>query len=69
MDLDILLSLSICETADPGTQQVTAFGRHEIVDLEASDYESDLELEIEDHGAYNEIKNDTQDNSDMKEHF
>ena len=41
--------------------------RHENIDPDDSDYESDPELEIEDERAYNEIENDGQDNSDAED--
>jgi len=66
MHLDIVLSLRVRATADQGSPQPTAFRWHEKVDLDDSDYESDPELEIEDQGAYNEIDNDWQDDSDAE---
>ena len=67
MHLDIVLSLRVRATADQGSAQPTAFRRHENVDPDDSDYESDPELEIEDQGAYNEIDNDRQDDSDAED--
>jgi len=64
MHLDIVLSLRVRATADQDSPQPTAFRRHENVDPDNSDYESDPELELEDQGAYNEIENDRQDDSD-----
>jgi len=67
MDLDIVLSLRVRATADPGSPQPTAFRRHENVDLDNLDYESDPEPEIEDQGAYKERENNRQDDSDVED--
>jgi len=67
MHLDIVLSLRVRATSDQGSPQPTAFRRHGNVDPEDSDYESDPELEIQDQGAYNEIENDRQDDSDAED--
>ena len=67
MHLDIVLSLRVHATADQGSLQPTAFRRHEDVDPDDSDYESDPVLQIEDQGAYNDIGNDRQDNSDKED--
>jgi len=64
--LDIVLSLRVRATADLGSRLATAFRQHENIDPDDSDNEFDPELEIEDQGAYNEVENDTQDNSDAE---
>ena len=65
--LDIVLSLRLCATADQSTLQPPAFREHENVDPDDSDDESDPEVEIEDQGAYNNIENDRQDDSDAED--
>jgi len=67
MHLDSVLSLRVGETADQGSPQPPAFRRHENIDSEGSDHESDPELEIQDQCAYNEIENDRQDDSDAED--
>jgi len=67
MHLDIVLSLRVRAIADQGSQQPTACRRHENANPDDTDYESDPVLEIEDQGAYNEIENDRQDDSDAEE--
>jgi len=67
MHLDIVLSLRVRTTADQGSPQQTPFRRHENVDPDDSDYESDPELEIEHQGAYKEIENYRQDDSDTED--
>jgi len=67
MDLDSVLSLRVCATAHPGSPQPTTVGLHENVDPEDSDYESDPMPEIEDQGAYKEIENNRQDDSDAED--
>ena len=67
MYIDIFLSLRVCATAHQGSPQPTPFRLHENVDPDDSDYESDPQLEIEAQGAYNQIENDRQDDSDVED--
>jgi len=65
--VDIVRSLGVCATAEPGSHKQSAFNEEYNLDEDDSEYESDSELEFEDQRGYNQIDNERQDDSEVED--